>query len=112
MFHCLHDIPDPERALSIVRQALAADGSLFCVESNAERDPIANRGTNGELFATISPAFNLPVCIAAGGDGTGTIIAPEAVQALGRAAGFEYEEIRIFDPPPSMMHRLHLLRRA
>ncbi len=112
LFHTLHDIPEPVPALAAIRQALKEDGLLLCVESAASDDPLVNRGTPAELFASISPLFNLPIAMAAAGDGSGTIVTEATMRELSGKAGFgSYEPISITFPPPSMLHRFHALCR-
>jgi SAM-dependent methyltransferase len=111
LFHALHDMPGAVSALAAIRQALRADGLLLCVESSASDDPLVNRGGYGELFATISPLFNLPVAMAGGDEGSGTIVSEQTMAELSAKAGFgSYDLISIDFPPPSLMHRFHLLR--
>lgn len=112
LFHTLHDIPEPVPALAAIRQALKEDGLLLCVETAASDDPLVNRGTPAELYASISPLFNLPVAMAAAGDGSGTIVTEATMRELADKAGFgSYEQISITFPPPSMLHRFHALYR-
>lgn len=112
LFHTLHDIPEPVPALTAMGRALKADGLLLCVESSASDDPMANRGTPAEMFASVSPLFNLPVAMAAAGDGSGTILTEANVRAWADKAGLgSYEVLAITFPPPSMLHRFHALRR-
>lgn len=112
LFHTVHDIPDPVPALAAVRRALTEDGILLCVESAASGDPMRNRGTPAELFSSISPLFNLPVALAGAADGSGTIVTDEDMRQLADKAEFgSFETIGITDPPPSMLHHFHVMRR-
>lgn len=111
MFHTLHDLPDAAPGLSALRRALKDDGLLVCVESSASEDPAANRGTHMVLFSTISPLFNLPVAMARADDGPGSIVSEAAVHDLASRCGFgTHEAVSIDFPPPSVLHRFHVLR--
>ena len=85
---CIHDMARPVEALRAVRALLAPGGRVFWSEPTGSREPLENRNLYGRLRASLSPFHCLPVALADGGAGLGTIIGETGARALAAQAGF------------------------
>jgi 2-polyprenyl-3-methyl-5-hydroxy-6-metoxy-1,4-benzoquinol methylase len=88
-FDVLHDSADPRAILREIHSALAADGRYVCVDINCSDKPEENVGPLGTVMYGLSLAYCLPVSLAEGGAGLGTLGLPERrLTDLAVAAGF------------------------
>lgn len=88
-FDSLHDMTDPVVALQEVRKQLKPGGTCFLLEMNVAERPEENRGPIAALLYGTSVLYNLPVSLARGGQGLGTLGLPESrIRQAGAEAGF------------------------
>lgn len=88
-FDVLHDSVDPRGILSVIRSALSSDGRYICLEINCADRPQDNLGPLGTVLYGLSLAYCLPVSLAEGGAGLGTLGLPESrLSELATEAGF------------------------
>jgi 2-polyprenyl-3-methyl-5-hydroxy-6-metoxy-1,4-benzoquinol methylase len=99
-FDVVHDSVDPGAILRAVRAALEPDGRYVCVEINCADHPEENAGPLGTVLYGLSLAYCLPVSLAEGGAGLGTLGLPESkLTELAREAGFsEVRRLPIDNP--------------
>jgi 2-polyprenyl-3-methyl-5-hydroxy-6-metoxy-1,4-benzoquinol methylase len=99
-FDVLHDSADPRAIMSSVRSALASDGRYVCLEINCADRPEENVGPLGTVLYGLSLAYCLPVSLAEGGAGLGTLGLPESrLTELASEAGFsKVRRLPIDDP--------------
>jgi 2-polyprenyl-3-methyl-5-hydroxy-6-metoxy-1,4-benzoquinol methylase len=88
-FDVVHDSVDPGAILRAIRAALEPDGRYVCVEINCADRPEENVGPLGTVLYGLSLAYCLPVSLAEGGAGLGTLGLPESkLTELALEAGF------------------------
>jgi SAM-dependent methyltransferase len=88
-FDVIHDAGDPPAMVNAIRRALTPGGAYVCVEINCSDRLEENTGPLGALLHGISVLYCLPVSLAVGGPGLGTLGLPHARLAdLCLAAGF------------------------
>jgi 2-polyprenyl-3-methyl-5-hydroxy-6-metoxy-1,4-benzoquinol methylase len=88
-FDVLHDAIDPEGLLGAIHAALAPDGRYLCLEINCADRPEDNIGPLGTILYGLSLAYCLPVALAEGGAGLGTLgLPPSRLAEFATAAGF------------------------
>lgn len=88
-FDSLHDFVEPLAALQAIRQALRPEGTYLVLEMNCSDKLADNVGPVGTILYGTSVFYNLPVSLANGGEGEGTMAFPESrVRRLCRQAGF------------------------
>jgi SAM-dependent methyltransferase len=88
-FDVIHDAADPQAMVRTIRQALRPDGVYVCVEINCSDKLEENVGPFGALLHGISLLYCLPVSLAVGGPGLGTLGLPHTrLRDLCLAAGF------------------------
>jgi 2-polyprenyl-3-methyl-5-hydroxy-6-metoxy-1,4-benzoquinol methylase len=99
-FDVLHDSVDPRGILSAIRSALSSDGRYICLEINCADRPQENLGPLGTVLYGLSLAYCLPVSLAEGGAGLGTLGLPESrLSELATEAGFsKVRRVPIDDP--------------
>lgn len=99
-FDVLHDSVDPRGILSAIRSALSSDGRYICLEINCADRPQDNLGPLGTVLYGLSLAYCLPVSLAEGGAGLGTLGLPERrLSQLATEAGFsKVRRVPIDDP--------------
>lgn len=99
-FDVVHDSVDPSAILRTVRAALDSDGRYVCVEINCADRPEENAGPLGTVLYGLSLAYCLPVSLAEGGAGLGTLGLPESkLTELALEAGFsEVRRLPIDNP--------------
>ena len=99
-FDVLHDSVDPRGILSAIRSALSPDGRYICLEINCADRPQDNLGPLGTVLYGLSLAYCLPVSLAEGGAGLGTLGLPESrLSELATEAGFsKVRRVPIDDP--------------
>jgi 2-polyprenyl-3-methyl-5-hydroxy-6-metoxy-1,4-benzoquinol methylase len=88
-FDVVHDSVDPHGLLRAVRSGLAEEGRYVCVDINCSDRPEENTGPMGTILYGLSLAYCLPVSLAGGGEGLGTLGLPESrLTELCLEAGF------------------------
>ncbi|MGH3109497.1 MAG: class I SAM-dependent methyltransferase [Gaiellaceae bacterium] len=99
-FDVVHDSVDPAGMLRAIRAGLDSDGRYVCVEINAADRPEENAGPLGTVLYGLSLAYCLPVSLAEGGAGLGTLGLPESrLRELAIDAGFsEVRRLPIENP--------------
>lgn len=106
-FDVLHDSVDPRGLLGAIHEALTPDGRYVCLEINCADRPEDNVGPLGTVFYGLSLAYCLPVSLAEGGEGLGTVGLPESkLRELAVAAGFTRVERAPVDDPFSAIYVL------
>ncbi|HEY4622102.1 MAG TPA: hypothetical protein VIG93_10410, partial [Gaiellaceae bacterium] len=89
----VHDAVDPSAILRVIRASLDPEGRYVCVDINCAELPEENTGPFGTVLYGLSLAYCLPVSLAEGGAGLGTLGLPESkLTELALEAGFS--EIR------------------
>jgi len=99
-FDVLHDSADPGGLLRAIRRALAPGGRYVCLDINCSERPEDNVGPMGTVLYGLSLAYCLPVSLAGGGAGLGTLGLPETrLRDLAIRAGFsQVRRVPIDDP--------------
>jgi len=99
-FDVVHDSVDPAAILRSIRAALETEGRYVCVEINCSDRPEENAGPLGTVLYGLSLAYCLPVSLAEGGAGLGTLGLPESrLTELALEAGFsEVRRLPIDNP--------------
>lgn len=88
-FDVLHDSTDPSAILREIHRALEPDGRYICVDINCADRPEENVGPMAAVLYGLSLEYCLPVSLADGGAGLGTLGLPEGrLSALATEAGF------------------------
>jgi len=88
LFDALHDIHDPVAGLRAVEQALKPDGLCLLLEMNCAERLEQNTGPAAAMLYGTSVLYNLPVSLADGGPGLGTMGLPESkLRSLCASAG-------------------------
>lgn len=88
-FDSVHDFADVHGGLAAIRRALAPGGVYLLLEMNAPERLEEAAGPVGSILYATSVLYNLPVSLAHGGEGVGTMGLPESrIRALCAEAGF------------------------
>ncbi len=88
-FDSIHDFADPLAGLSAIHKALLPGGSLLILEINCSSKLEENMGPVGTILYGTSVLYNIPVSLASGGAGLGTMGLPEScLRELCAHAGF------------------------
>ena len=88
-FDVIHDAGNPAAMARAIHRALKVGGIYVCVEANCSARLEENAGPLGTLFHGISLLYCLPVSLAAGGPGLGTLgLSHPKLEELCLAAGF------------------------
>jgi SAM-dependent methyltransferase len=88
-FDVVHDVADPAGLLRSIRGALSPGGSYLCAEINGGATLVDNLNPFGALYYGVSVLYCLPVSLAGGGAGLGSLGLPEPTFAeLCARAGF------------------------
>lgn len=91
LFDSLHDVRDPSTGLHSVHQALEPDGTCLLLEVNCADRLDQNIGPVATMLYGTSVLYNLPVSLANGGAGLGTMGLPESeLKELCMGAGFSH----------------------
>jgi SAM-dependent methyltransferase len=86
-FDVLHDLADPVACAQRVREALTVDGTWLIVEPPAGDRLEDNLGALGRLLSSTSVLHCLPVSLAQGGPGLGTLSGEARLREIVRAGG-------------------------
>jgi 2-polyprenyl-3-methyl-5-hydroxy-6-metoxy-1,4-benzoquinol methylase len=99
-FDVIHDSADPAGILRAIHDALEPTGRYVCVDINCAENPEGNIGPLGTVLYGSSLAYCLPVSLATGGAGLGTLgLTPSRLNELAREAGFSHlRQVPIDDP--------------
>jgi SAM-dependent methyltransferase len=99
-FDVIHDSADPLGILRAIHDALEPTGRYVCVDINCAENPEDNAGPLGTVLYGSSLAYCLPVSLASGGAGLGTLgLPPSRLNELARGAGFSHlRQVPIDDP--------------
>jgi 2-polyprenyl-3-methyl-5-hydroxy-6-metoxy-1,4-benzoquinol methylase len=99
-FDVLHDSTDPLGLLRAIHDALDPTGRYVCVDINCAANPENNAGALGTVLYGSSLAYCLPVSLATGGAGLGTLGLPRSIlTALAHEAEFSrVHQVPIDDP--------------
>jgi 2-polyprenyl-3-methyl-5-hydroxy-6-metoxy-1,4-benzoquinol methylase len=99
-FDVLHDSADPRGLLQAIHDALEPTGRYVCVDINCAENPEDNTGQLGTVLYGSSLAYCLPVSLASGGVGLGTLgLPPSVLTDLAHEAGFSrVHQVPIGDP--------------
>ena len=89
-FDSTHDFTEPHASFRAIHQALRPKGTYLLLEMNCSNRLEKNVGPVGTILYGTSVLYNLPVSLAGGGYGLGTMGLPEpTLQALCTDAGFK-----------------------
>jgi len=89
LFDSLHDVRDPAQGLRAVYEALNPGGACLLLEMNCADRLEQNTGPAATMLYGTSVLYNLPVSLAVGTPGLGTMGLPESrLKELCAAAGF------------------------
>lgn len=106
-FDVLHDSVDPRAIVTAIRGALAPGGRYICLEINCADRPEHNVGPLGTVLYGLSLAYCLPVSLAEGGAGLGTLGLPEGrLTELATEAGFRKVRRLPVDDPFNAVYEL------
>lgn len=106
-FDVLHDSVDPLAILRAIRSGLSADGRYVCVDINCADRPEENVGPMGTVLYGLSLAYCLPVSLAGGGAGLGTLGLPESrLTELATKAGFSQVRRVTIDNPFNNLYEI------
>jgi 2-polyprenyl-3-methyl-5-hydroxy-6-metoxy-1,4-benzoquinol methylase len=106
-FDVLHDSADPKGLLRAIRGGLAERGRYVCVDINCAERPEGNVGPMGTVLYGLSLAYCLPVSLASGGAGLGTVGLPEGrLREMAVGAGFSAVRLVPIDDPFNNLYEL------
>lgn len=106
-FDVVHDSVDPAAILRSIQAALEPDGRYVCVEINCSDRPEENAGPLGTVLYGLSLAYCLPVSLADGGAGLGTLGLPESrLTDLALGAGFSKVRKLPIDSPFNSVYEI------
>jgi SAM-dependent methyltransferase len=109
LFDSLHDIHDPVAGLRAVERALKPNGLCLLLEMNCADRLEQNSGPAAAMLYGTSVLYNLPVSLADGGPGLGTMGLPESkLRTLCATAGFGQVSRLPIDNP---FHALYAIER-
>jgi SAM-dependent methyltransferase len=109
LFDSLHDVSDPAKGLRAACEALNPGGACLVLEMNCADRLEQNAGPAATMLYGTSVLYNLPVSLATGSPGVGTMGLPESrLKELCEAAGFG--SIRRL-PVQNPFHALYEVRR-
>jgi 2-polyprenyl-3-methyl-5-hydroxy-6-metoxy-1,4-benzoquinol methylase len=99
-FDVIHDSADPRGILRAIHDALEPTGWYVCVDINCAENPEDNAGPLATVLYGSSLSYCLPVSLATGGAGLGTLgLTPSRLNELARGAGFSHlRQVPIDDP--------------
>jgi len=92
---CIHDLAQPVKTLSEIRNLLKAEGTLFIVEPKAADRLEDNLNPVATMFYGFSLFHCMTQSLARGGPGLGTCMGPGQTEQLVREAGFR--QFRMLD---------------
>jgi 2-polyprenyl-3-methyl-5-hydroxy-6-metoxy-1,4-benzoquinol methylase len=106
-FDVIHDSADPRGILRAIHDALEPTGRYVCVDINCAENPEDNAGPLGTVLYGSSLAYCLPVSLASGGAGLGTLgLPPSRLTELARGAGFSHLRPVPIDDPFNNLYEL------
>jgi 2-polyprenyl-3-methyl-5-hydroxy-6-metoxy-1,4-benzoquinol methylase len=99
-FDMLHDAANPHMLLHAIRRALKPGGIYLLLEANCSDKLEENVGTVAAILYSTSLLYCMPISLANGGEGLGTMGLPETkVQALCKEAGFSsVNRLPVYNP--------------
>ena len=99
-FNSVHDMVDTHTALTAIRKALRDDGTYLLLETRCAPNLEGNIGPFGAIMYGTSLLYNMPVAIANGGTGIGTMGLPAPrLRELCEAAGFgKVRQLPVMNP--------------
>lgn len=108
-FDCLHDLPDPDGALTRMRAALAPGGSVLMVEPKVS-ESMADNAANpfARMLYGISCLHCVPQSIAQGGPGLGACWGEAQARRLAREAGFSQFTVLPIKSPAQAFYELRV----
>lgn len=90
-FDAIHDLPDPQAALSSINKALKPDGTYLWLEINSKDKPEDNFSPIGTLLYSSSIVYCMTTSLASNGSGIGTLgMPPSKVKEYSEKAGFSH----------------------
>ena len=107
VFLALHDMNDPQRALSSLAGVLAPGGAVLIGDAKVEDEFLAPAGPLDRMFSAFSVLHCLPATLAEGsGHAHGTVLRAPTVMAWSAAAGLRRAERLPIEHPAWSFYRL------
>ncbi len=110
-FDCIHDMTDPQEAISSIRTCLKDDGTWFIKDIRSKpkfkdnlRNPMLAMMYGFSLLSCMSSAMSEP-----GGAGLGTLgFNPEVAEKMSRTAGFTRFKMHDFKDPGNLYYEVRI----
>ncbi|HET8740805.1 MAG TPA: class I SAM-dependent methyltransferase [Acidimicrobiia bacterium] len=87
-FDVIHDLADPLRGMTRIREALASDGVYLMMEPNASTELANNLNDRAALLYGVSTLHCMTQSLAVGGEGLGAAWGRELAEDYAKRAGF------------------------
>jgi 2-polyprenyl-3-methyl-5-hydroxy-6-metoxy-1,4-benzoquinol methylase len=88
-FDLIHDLPDPEDGIRVIRNSLKKGGTFLLMDIEATDDPMDNSGPLTLFKLGMSLHFCMTTAMWQGGEGMGTVgLSPTIINALCKKVGF------------------------
>ena len=88
-FDLIHDLPDPEEGLRVIRDSMKKDAIFLLMDIESTNDPIDNSGPLTLFKLGMSLHFCMTTAISQGGTGIGTVgLSPKVLTELCDKVGF------------------------
>ncbi len=89
-FDLIHDLPDPENGLRVIKKSMKAGGVFLLMDIEATDDPIDNSGPLTLFKLGMSLHFCMTTAMWQGGKGLGTVgLSPKILRKLCKKVGFK-----------------------
>lgn len=108
-FDVVHDLPDPQGVLALIRSALNEGGSYLMVEPKMDDRLERNRENPfGRMLYSISCLHCIPQSLAQGGPGLGACWGPSQARRLAADVGFSHFDVLPIHSPALAFYELRV----
>ena len=106
-FDLIHDLPDPEEGLRVIRNSLKNGGTFLLMDIEATDDPMDNCGPLTLFKLGMSLHFCMTTAMWQGGEGMGTVgLSPKIINTLCKKVGFKKVSKVNIDHPLNCLYEI------